>query len=130
MSDLGDAAFAAAVRPPQLSIKGRTYTGRILSLEQFAPFEPYLTRMSDPTSPMGASQIAAFVAVYLRTVFPWQARYLWQGDPVTHLRALPWGELLEVLQGFFAAQVASMAPTLPTNGRTSARSTAPSSAVA
>jgi hypothetical protein len=124
--------LVGASTPPQVFLNGRTYEGRVLSLEEFAPFLPWTEKaVKGELSP---AEQAAFVRVYLSTVFPkpWWMVWRRQHPAVKALCALPWNELSELVASFFARQAATLVP--PTqktsggtlNGRRHAEATTPS----
>lgn len=104
-------AFDVELGAPQLKIGGRLYVGRILSFEEFAPFEKRSMELDDPDRQKDRTAWeAAFKALardYLREVFPpppWWA--VWRRDPVptmvTHLG------LLKALKSFFETQARAL----------------------
>jgi hypothetical protein len=109
--------LVGASAAPQVVLDGRTYVGRILSLEEFAPFLPWTEKaVKGELSP---AEQAAFVRVYLATVFPRPWWMLWrrQHPAVTALCALPWNELSEHVGRFFGCQAATLVPpTRKTSG--------------
>lgn len=121
-------AFDVELGAPRLKIDGRHYTGRILSFEEFAPFEKRSLALDDPEQQKDrAAWELAFRALardYLRTVFPappWWA--LWRRDPVPRMLRHP--GLLGALQDFFVIQARALkmmvgAPSQKTAGSDSA----------
>lgn len=103
-------AFAVELGAPQLQLEGRRYLGRVLSFEEFTPFEERFAKLEADfqTQPRAAWKAAfnALAADYLHTVFPppgsWWRRIWWR-DPVPRMLAHP--GLLRGLRDFFRIQV-------------------------
>lgn len=114
--------------PPVVEIDGRRYVGRILSLEETAPFVGWMAKAAN--NELSTPELAALVRVYLRTVFPWRVGYLFGGDPVTRLCRLPWNELSRVFADFFARQAATMTPPGTTGSSSASRGPSPTGATA
>jgi hypothetical protein len=112
--------LVGASTAPQVMVGGKTYVGRVLSLEEFAPFLPWADKAAK--GELSASEQAAFVRVFLGTVFPTPWWMVWRRThpAVAALCALPWNQLSERFSDFFAAQVATLQPpTRKTSGGTS-----------
>lgn len=105
-------AFDVELGAPRLKIGGRTYVGRILSFEEFAPFEKRSMALDDPAPRQEhperwKAEFHALAADYLRTVFPappwWQ---FWRQDPVPQM--LAHHGLLQGLKDFFEIQARAL----------------------
>jgi hypothetical protein len=103
--------LVAALVPPQVTLGGTTYVGKLLSWEEWVPFAPLFAKLA--ANELKAHEVAALIKVYLRQVFPWRVAYLVVGDPARRIRALPLGAQLEVLQDFLAHQATSMTTASP-----------------
>lgn len=103
-------AFVGELGAPQLKLDGRTYVGRILSFEEFAPFEERSNALDAPTRTRDErwrAEFQAFAADYLRTIFPrppWW--HFWWRDPVPRMLAHP--GLLAGLTDFFGIQARAL----------------------
>jgi hypothetical protein len=113
--------LVGASTAPQVMVGGRTYTGRVLSLEEFAPFLPWADKAAK--GELSPAEQAAFVRVFLGTVFPKPWWMVWHRThpAVKALCALPWSDLSEKFADFFARQVATLQP--PTRKTSSGIST-------
>lgn len=87
-------AFLAAHRPWTLTIGGRTYTARAVSVAEVLAFKA-ATEGADATSGERA------VRRLLRRMFPYRLHYRWRGDPVALLIASGPAAVREALADFF-----------------------------
>lgn len=97
-------AFIAALEAPTVTINGQTYVGRILSIEEWAPFADRFAAIT--SGDVSNSDFVTFARDYLRTVFPKKLSYRWLGDPVPALLKSP--ALVPTLTDFFVCQVAAL----------------------
>lgn len=118
MADLTSEAFTEALRPPAVSIGGKQYEARVLSLHEFAPFVPWFEKMQAGEI-TDVRTVAGVIQTYLEALYPRKWWQFWKPNVVKLLCALPWNELQEIIQGFFARQAATMTPRSPTNGKPS-----------
>lgn len=112
-----DAALAKVGRP-SCTVGGRTYVGRILSIEEFAPFQEAAEGIGQ------GDELGTLVELfrdYGHTIFdesvppkPWHKLHVsaraWrdQHDPTEALLALPPTVAMQVFTGFFETQLAAM----------------------
>lgn len=92
-------ALAETVEAPKVKIGRYIYTGRILSIEQWAGFEEQLQRVETMT----VLDQVTFAREFLRAVFPKKALSIWKPDPVPAILANP--KLWDILSDFFASQL-------------------------
>lgn len=109
---------------PSVTIEGVTYTGRLLSFEQFMPFGQRLEEMQKTGTGFGE-----FARDYLYTIYPkpkkrsWVARLRGEPeavDPVPLIMSHP--AFMEIMKSFFATQVAALGmkdDSLMMNGKNS-----------
>lgn len=100
-----------ALTPPQVTIQGRTYVGRLLSFEQWAPFAPLFEQMAQ--GQLESHETMALLRLYLRKVFPWRPWYWWQRDPVRQILTQPLSIQLEALADFLGCQGRATTGTRP-----------------
>lgn len=100
-------AWRAGQQPWTLEVGGRVYAAAPLSAPQVAAFLGELE---------GASPAAAERALraLLRAAFPRRVSFLWRGDPVRWLMALPLPGRQAVLRDFFDSQGIAAAAILGT----------------
>lgn len=114
-------AYLAGLERPTVRIGNITFRGRLLSIEEWLPFEELLAAIADAANGEPTAQASAdmheFAEKYLRAVFPREdiPWYLRRRDPVPALLKLPWAGLLELLKSFLAAQRRSMTPARRTD---------------
>jgi hypothetical protein len=84
------------VRQPTWSVTldGYTYRAHPVSARAVADLVPKLAAAK------GAEQFDLLAALY-RLAFPWRLSYVWRGDPVKRLMALPLPMFQEVRDDFF-----------------------------
>lgn len=108
-------AYSAAIEAPSVQLNNKTYTGRILSMEQFIPFSTRFDRLiAGQLSPLEESTL---YREYLRMLFPKKLYYKWRGDPVDLLMKSP--ALTSTMIHFFVCQLHALNPSLKlpeTNG--------------
>lgn len=115
--------LVAALTPPEITLDGRRYVGRLLSYEQWYVYQPLFQQMLK--GELTDAQTLALIKTYLhRGVFPWRVRYLWQGHPARKIRALPFAVQQQVIADFLGCQVAA------TTGHPSSATPSPAPAVA
>lgn len=121
-------AFLAAREPWTLTLGGRAYTARPLSVPQVLAFQQAME-----TAGADEAKQATAVAVLLRQMFPPRWAYVWR-DPVRLIQALPSDVQAEVLKDFFEylARTLSQSPktTTPPSTPLSAPTPPPSPAAA
>lgn len=103
-------AYLATLKKPEFTLNGKTYTGRILSVEQWLPFATRFEKLgNDELSP---TEILELSRDFLRALYPYRMSYRWLGDPVTMLMNSP--ALEPVVADFFVLMVQAMKPKLRT----------------
>ena len=102
-------ALVAAHQPPTFTKDGQTWTGRVLSFEEFQPYVPLFQKAQ--AGELETHQLAALLSLYLRAVFPRKWAYVFGRDPVQVIRALPSVVMFEVIGDFLASQARSMGAT-------------------
>lgn len=113
--------FDLELGAPQIRLRGRIYTGLILSFEEFSPFEQRSMQLdtseqkkTDPAA--WEREFRTFARDYLYAIFPrppWWA--VWRRDPVPLM--LRHRGLLQALKSFFHCQARAlevMSGTSPT----------------
>lgn len=128
-------AIAASLVEPVLELGRLSYTGRLLSIEEWLPFWERiqeLTAANEKARAEGrpADRLAAarLYREYLRTVFPRSRRRFWAPDPVPQLLAQPFEVVEGAMTFFFTLQLraSGMIPRTsspPTAGSDSSGST-------
>lgn len=91
------------LEPPTITVGGRTYRGRLLSLEEWAPFEPDIRRAMQRE--MDVAELREFLRRYVDTIFPrpWWAA-LSRPRMSSVVLALPLKVQMEALRDFLACQ--------------------------
>lgn len=93
-------AYLEALEKPTLTINGTTFTGRILSIVEWLPFEQRMEALSDDNNTDG---YMAFARDYLRALFPYRMAFKWRGDPVAMTLNHP--GLTTIVTDFLALQI-------------------------
>lgn len=125
-----DAARVEFARPAVI-VGGRRYVGRILSYDEFAPFQEGVEAARK--GKMTEAMLVDFFRAYSRAIFrkpPWwppdgwswrqwrlERRY-WRGDPTAALMQLPPATMVSTFLGFFVCQRHALEPQskkIPTN---------------
>lgn len=91
--------YAAAFAPPSITIRGRTYTGVIVSTDEWFRIAPRVD-VVDVDTPQ--DYMERLVRDMADLCFP---RRWWQRRMSARLKELPWGAQLEALSSFTLAQV-------------------------
>lgn len=103
-------ALLASLKLPTITLKGRTYTGRLLSMPEFLTFRERLTGPAAGVAGdtiVEARRFAALVrdltvAIYGRGR-PWWA--VWRPTVAAHLLAMPAAVQVEALKSFLQSQM-------------------------
>jgi hypothetical protein len=92
---------------PAIRLGGRLYVGRLLSLEEWEPFELRMEQLKEST--MTQPEVRRFLCEYSDAVFArrywWQ---VWQRSPTQRLMRSPTAVQVEAFTNFFVAQRRSM----------------------
>jgi hypothetical protein len=86
-------ALTKALEPPTITVGGKTYTGKILSLHQMLPL---IKRFEDMGDSVAVEELAALLGDTFEAA----------GFPVTVTEQIPLAVMDEVLSDFFERQVA------------------------
>lgn len=106
-------ALRAASEPWQLTVGGRTYTARPVSIEQMIAHEAECLGASGAVVMRSRRKL-------LRIAFPWRPSFWWRGDPVALICESPPAIHRELIQSFYQSLQSLRSP----NGT---RATPPSS---
>lgn len=127
MADLLDAdALAARFDPPTVRLGGRVYRGRILSIEEWDPFQVRIERIrlaEGDNNKLGQEDMVGLFREYGHTVFG-RRRTLWERvlqiptDPTERLMRLPPSAMLETFLRFFSCQARAMGAAEPSTPKT------------
>lgn len=111
MAKLDLDAWIAAQEHPELTVNGRTYTGRILSIDQFTSLTG---RLNDTAASIESRKQA--LSDFLYAIFPRPTLAKWKPDPVKDLLKHP--GLPEFMNQLFMIQLQALSPDLKTKGMT------------
>ncbi len=121
MHDVTDAdALAARFDPPTVRLGGRVYRGRILSIEEWDPFQTRIERIQsrDEDDKLGQAEMIALFREYGNAVFG-RRRTWWEWtlgiavNPTERLLKLPPNAMLDVFLSFFSCQGRAIVGTDP-----------------
>ncbi|HEY4321717.1 MAG TPA: hypothetical protein VGM77_11145 [Gemmatimonadales bacterium] len=112
-------AWQQTTERPSITLRGRTYTGKLLSAEQFLPILARLQSVA--TDPEG---FFAVTRDYLTLIYPRQKWLTWRPQIVDEIMSQP--NAAEIISSFFAIQLAAMSMT-PTDQLTNGKPLEPSS---
>lgn len=71
-------AYLESLEPPQVKLGGTLYKGRLLSIEEWAPFERRFSKMVETPDDQTLNDVLGVVEDYLRLAFASYARPAWQ----------------------------------------------------
>lgn len=101
-------AVAASMEAPAVTIRGKTYTGRILSYEEFLPFQARLDAFA--AGQLDEKEMMALFREYLEAVFPKKFPSWFREDTVRVILTHP--GVLGIMRSFFQSQVLALAMSL------------------
>jgi hypothetical protein len=97
---------------PAIKLGGRVYVGRLLSIEEWEPFEERMEALKNKT--MSEPSVREFFREYGHTIFARRWWERWKGDPTDRLlREAPIVQL-EAFVSFWVAQQRAMRPSKAT----------------
>lgn len=97
-------AYLKALRLPSITLGGRTYTGRHLSLDEFLPFAERVAKLG--AGKLSWEETKHLVRDYCRAAFP---QPWWQKPVAEKLLRTPPAVIKKALSDFFACQARAMA---------------------
>lgn len=96
-------AHLATIEPPKVTIKGHTYVGGFISMDEWVKFEAEIMK---GTKEPGSIDWADLYKRYLYAVFPRPKYAKWKTDPVPLILSSP--ALKAILEDLFRCQLAVM----------------------
>jgi len=94
-------AYLEALGHPTITIGGRTHKGRLLSIEEWLPFEPMMKKAAARN--MEFSELKTLVKKYCRKIFPRRFRF-WRRSVGSQILKLPPQAMIEAMVSFFECQ--------------------------
>ena len=99
--------YLESLEPPIITIGGKTYRGRLLSLEEWLPFESQFQKIGDVAGVIQLKAIRDLIRDYCMVAFPvtiWQALNPRRKPIAFQILALPPAAMIKVMKDFFVSQ--------------------------
>ena len=109
--------YLAALEPPRFRFRGREYTGRLLSVEEWEPFRGRLASLDADGEDVG--ELRDLLREFVDTLFPREWWRVWRPRVSDLFLTLPFGAQLAAFQDFVQAQARAMQQQAPTPGSNS-----------
>ncbi len=99
--------YREAMEQPEITVDGETYTGQVISIEQWIPLQPRVARLIEGKSTFNEARDLAIDIFRLSFSEPWY-RLFWGKSVARRIVNQPPGVMLEALRNFFVCQERAM----------------------
>ena len=99
--------YLESLEPPTITIGGKTHKGRLLSLEEWLPFEGQFQTIAEQGGDLSLDTIRKLVMDYCAVAFPisiWQALNFRRKPVSLQILELPPVAMIKVMRDFFESQ--------------------------
>jgi hypothetical protein len=99
--------YLESLEPPTITIGGKTHKGRLLSLEEWLPFESQFQKIAQQGGQIQLETIRKLVIDYCGAAFPisiWQALNFRRRPVSLQIMDLPPVAMIKVMRDFFESQ--------------------------